>query len=569
MAIDIGLHHAIWKNNDSFEAKRLIRLITGIHQDTLQFLELASRGFQLERNLRAEVMLMSPGGSSNILSRNGSPWNHSHAFFSELDVSSRRLKAVNTDKRRYLCRYCRRHCGSYGFKRRDHLIQHVQNYHRHDMDAFLSGNITFIGAACHAVGAGDLNELWKLLTEGPSEQGVLDKRFIFKTGLREVESRRTSSSGSQLYNGYRQDSDDLHASFKPSADTRHSPCTQAPISRNTSTSNLSQSIEDQRGPLVSACGARHDRQLDDMENFRPNGSLYSAKPLKTKGQLQANLDPDGLRPVVPKFSGDNTSVSYITSLVENSQLGSEDETEGSSRPSSEVQRLSSLTMVSEPTGMHSILCRWPTDALQELPHVITPDKFEPNSGQVPETTHKAFEDGSKLVYDQRLDKYGRAIVSLEPVGAASSVLRLENEHQDFERTSYTRGPFESKEPGSESATHPRYPIPIPQFKFERATVPPTNGSLSNDLFSYHYGSAEGPVPSAPVLDGPRVLWGEGQWAIRDFYNLEVPVKDSKIKEAYLVLDKVYKTTEKTPRVVHIDENGYVSYLSYVISSNKD
>ncbi|EUC51009.1 hypothetical protein COCMIDRAFT_62707, partial [Bipolaris oryzae ATCC 44560] len=33
------------------------------------------------------------------------------------------------DAPRFPCRYCRKYRGSKGFKRRDHLIQHVRNYH--------------------------------------------------------------------------------------------------------------------------------------------------------------------------------------------------------------------------------------------------------------------------------------------------------------------------------------------------------------------------------------------------------------------------------------------------------
>jgi hypothetical protein len=35
---------------------------------------------------------------------------------------------------KYLCNFCRRHLGPDGFKRLDHLKQHMVNYHHHDID---------------------------------------------------------------------------------------------------------------------------------------------------------------------------------------------------------------------------------------------------------------------------------------------------------------------------------------------------------------------------------------------------------------------------------------------------
>ncbi|TVY40177.1 RB-associated KRAB zinc finger protein [Lachnellula occidentalis] len=56
------------------------------------------------------------------------------AFFSRLDVLNRHLMSLGTDDPKYPCKYCRRHRGANGFRRRDHLTQHIRNYHHLEMD---------------------------------------------------------------------------------------------------------------------------------------------------------------------------------------------------------------------------------------------------------------------------------------------------------------------------------------------------------------------------------------------------------------------------------------------------
>jgi len=56
------------------------------------------------------------------------------AFFSRLDVLYRHLKSLGTDAPKYTCKYCRRHRGANGFRRLDHLTQHIRNYHHLEMD---------------------------------------------------------------------------------------------------------------------------------------------------------------------------------------------------------------------------------------------------------------------------------------------------------------------------------------------------------------------------------------------------------------------------------------------------
>jgi len=62
------------------------------------------------------------------------------AAFSRLDVLNRHLDSFGTDDPEYPCGYCRRHRGAEGFRRKDHLMQHIRNYHHHEIDVANEGN---------------------------------------------------------------------------------------------------------------------------------------------------------------------------------------------------------------------------------------------------------------------------------------------------------------------------------------------------------------------------------------------------------------------------------------------
>ena len=49
--------------------------------------------------------------------------------FSRYDTYERHLKIHEDDVKRYACPHCRKHRGVNGFKRKDHLTQHLRNYH--------------------------------------------------------------------------------------------------------------------------------------------------------------------------------------------------------------------------------------------------------------------------------------------------------------------------------------------------------------------------------------------------------------------------------------------------------
>lgn len=53
-----------------------------------------------------------------------------NARFSRPDTLSRHLRANDNGLPRYPCRYCRKRSGKNGFRRRDHLIQHIRGYHK-------------------------------------------------------------------------------------------------------------------------------------------------------------------------------------------------------------------------------------------------------------------------------------------------------------------------------------------------------------------------------------------------------------------------------------------------------
>ncbi|KAI1300794.1 hypothetical protein F5Y03DRAFT_363592 [Xylaria venustula] len=50
--------------------------------------------------------------------------------FARCDVLIRHLKSFTKESAKYPCTFCRRHRGKQAFRRRDHLVQHLQGYHK-------------------------------------------------------------------------------------------------------------------------------------------------------------------------------------------------------------------------------------------------------------------------------------------------------------------------------------------------------------------------------------------------------------------------------------------------------
>jgi uncharacterized Zn-finger protein len=54
--------------------------------------------------------------------------------FSRYDTYEQHLKVHEDDVKRYACPHCKKHRGVNGFKRKDHLTQHLRNYHHIEED---------------------------------------------------------------------------------------------------------------------------------------------------------------------------------------------------------------------------------------------------------------------------------------------------------------------------------------------------------------------------------------------------------------------------------------------------
>ncbi|KAI3558234.1 hypothetical protein CABS03_02604 [Colletotrichum abscissum] len=54
--------------------------------------------------------------------------------FARLDVLYRHLDSMGTDLPKFPCQFCKSHRGENGFRRRDHLLQHVRGYHKFEAE---------------------------------------------------------------------------------------------------------------------------------------------------------------------------------------------------------------------------------------------------------------------------------------------------------------------------------------------------------------------------------------------------------------------------------------------------
>ncbi|KZL68713.1 CROL alpha [Colletotrichum tofieldiae] len=54
--------------------------------------------------------------------------------FARLDVLNRHLDSLGTGLPKFPCQFCKRHRGKDGFRRRDHLLQHVRGYHKFEAE---------------------------------------------------------------------------------------------------------------------------------------------------------------------------------------------------------------------------------------------------------------------------------------------------------------------------------------------------------------------------------------------------------------------------------------------------
>lgn len=75
------------------------------------------------------------------------------------------------------------------------------------------------------------------------------------------------------------------------------------------------------------------------------------------------------------------------------------------------------------------------------------------------------------------------------------------------------------------------------------------------------------VRPANVRPTPTSLMWEGNWEIGNYYDLELPPKESKLKEPYLILLKDFPESAYTPRTVYLDREPYVTYPAAISTSS--
>ncbi|KAI0384889.1 hypothetical protein F5Y04DRAFT_248001 [Hypomontagnella monticulosa] len=59
------------------------------------------------------------------------------AKFARQDVLNRHCTSFRKDASKFPCKFCKRHRGNRAFRRRDHLVQHLQGYHKFDSEEIL------------------------------------------------------------------------------------------------------------------------------------------------------------------------------------------------------------------------------------------------------------------------------------------------------------------------------------------------------------------------------------------------------------------------------------------------
>ncbi|KAK2047349.1 hypothetical protein LZ31DRAFT_153163 [Colletotrichum somersetense] len=59
--------------------------------------------------------------------------------FARLDVLNRHVECLGSDLPKFPCRFCKRHRGKDGFRRRDLLLQHIRGYHKFETEENING----------------------------------------------------------------------------------------------------------------------------------------------------------------------------------------------------------------------------------------------------------------------------------------------------------------------------------------------------------------------------------------------------------------------------------------------
>jgi hypothetical protein len=83
----------------------------------------------------SEVFTTKQGLHNHSIARQHSPYACScGAKFAREDTLNRHFISLNEDSPKFPCNFCKRHGGKSGFRRRDHLVQHLQGYHKFDTE---------------------------------------------------------------------------------------------------------------------------------------------------------------------------------------------------------------------------------------------------------------------------------------------------------------------------------------------------------------------------------------------------------------------------------------------------
>lgn len=111
--------------------------------------------------------------------------------------------------------------------------------------------------------------------------------------------------------------------------------------------------------------------------------------------------------------------------------------------------------------------------------------------------------------------------------------------------------------GMSSAHHHHYPRHHSE-SYEMNTSHPVTSSSSHYYPQQNYEQQTQTVRPTNLRPTPISLGWAGNWEIGQFYDLELPTKESKVKEPYLVLLKDFPESSYTPRIVYLDSEAYVS-----------
>ncbi|KAF2647704.1 hypothetical protein K491DRAFT_614152 [Lophiostoma macrostomum CBS 122681] len=97
---------------------------------------------------------------------------------SRFDTFSRHRKSHEDDVPRFPCKYCKKYSGLKGFKRKDHLNQHLRGYH--NMDVNKKGSVDYVKRFCTREGCPEYQP------RSSSKEGSFKSTSDYSTHIRTV-----------------------------------------------------------------------------------------------------------------------------------------------------------------------------------------------------------------------------------------------------------------------------------------------------------------------------------------------------------------------------------------------